>query len=306
MNKKLLFSFSLLFCFFPLFSQVTFNGNGNSGFGGTIGESTLQINDDGTTITFTLTKGLNDTFSNALVLYLDTTAGGRNAIDSNVNDNADGLRTAISNGDSSGFNSTITFPAGFEADYAIALDQGFGGYWIIPATGAIGNNGLTYQDTVNLNPTGNPSSTTFTFDIDWSELGLTNGDSFTFVGFYVSTTAYNSDEGFGDGITPGTAGSDAVTFTSVLEYPSGNVLSNQNFMAGTESANYVNNKLYLNGLQGKVEIKVYDVLGKLIMDNNYLVNSNNFSTSLDLPKNQLHIVMVESNDFKKVLKVISQ
>lgn len=306
MTKKLLFTFSLLLLTLFSFSQVTFSGNGNTGFGGTIGESTLLISDDGTTITFVLTKGLNDVLSNVLVLYIDSTIGGRNAIDTDVNDNADGLRTAISNGDSSGFNSNITFPSGFEADYAIALDQGFGGLWQIPASGAIGNNGLIYLDSINLNPTNNSSSATFSFDIDWSELGITNSDSFTFVGFYVSTTAYNSDEGFGGGISPGTVGNTPVTFTSALEYPSGNVLSDNLNDTNAPSTSFIKNRLFLNNLQGKIVVKVYDVLGKLIVDKGFMVNTNNHSITLDLPKNQLHILMVEGKNFIKVFKAISQ
>lgn len=306
MKTKLLLGFSLLFCTSLIFSQVTFSGNGNSGFGGPIGGSTLEINDDGTTITFTLTKGAGD-FNDALVLYLDTKTGGRNVIDSQVNDTQDGLRTAISNGDSGGFASVITFPVNFEVDYAIALDQNFAGLWEIPATGTIGANGLNYVNEANLNlsPTGTNTSPTYTFSLDWSNLGLTNTDSFTFVGVYVSTTAYNSDEGFGDGISPGTIAGDAITFTSVLEYPSGNVLSNDGFSRNVANVNFANNKLYLKNLQGQVNIRVFDVLGKLLLEKSVISNTDLYSIPLDLPKNQLHILAVESNNYKKVLKVIA-
>lgn len=69
---------------------------------------------------------------------------------------------------------------------------------------------------------------------------------------------------------------------------------------------YNNNSLYIYGYQGKVSIKAFDVIGKLILNRDNIQISNSYSTELDLPKNQLSIVLIEGNNFKKVLKIISK
>lgn len=69
---------------------------------------------------------------------------------------------------------------------------------------------------------------------------------------------------------------------------------------------YANNSLNINGYQGKANIKAYDVLGKMILNKEDIQISSSFSTELNLPKNQLFIVVIESNTFKKVLKIISK
>src|SRR2546430_12528912 len=54
---------------------ATYSGNGNSGFGGAIGNGSLSLTDDGTTVSGTVTKGAG-TFDNALVLYVVSVRGG--------------------------------------------------------------------------------------------------------------------------------------------------------------------------------------------------------------------------------------
>ena len=297
--KKLYLAFLTGLVALPLsFGQVTFNGNGFTGFGGPIGQSTMDINDDGTTITFTITKGPNN-FNDALVLYFDTGVSGRAAIDGDVNDNGDPLRTAISNAGTSP--SIVTFPLFFEASHAIALNASYAGLWSIPSSGYTDN--LTH-----INSVGTPPLTTdpiITFSMDWSDIGLTNSDSFSFVGLYLSTSAWNSDEGYGDGITPGSFGGDAVNYTSAFEYPSGNTLNLNNTITNKANMTFFNNKLNINSFSGKATITVYDVLGRNLHSGNYHID-NNFELQLDLPKNQVYIVVMEGNNTKQTLKVISK
>ncbi|TKS57456.1 hypothetical protein [Mesohalobacter halotolerans] len=196
-------------------AQTTYNGNGNSGFGDVIGSSTLEFDDDGPSITGTFTKGVGD-FNDAMVIYISTGTAGRSVIDSNVNDQGDPLRRAISSAGTDA--SDITFPAGFEATYAIAIDTGFGGLWSIPNSGTIGDNGLNFVSAV-----GNPSSntqTSFSFAFDWSDIGLVTNDKFEFVITYLNSgNGFLSDEGYGDGLPTGNPGSGNVTFTSFRNYP---------------------------------------------------------------------------------------
>ncbi|MGB2087343.1 MAG: hypothetical protein ACPHVL_01770, partial [Psychroflexus salarius] len=213
--KHLLLFLSLIVSFYG-FSQTTYSGNGNSGFGGPIGGSTLEFDDDGTTITGTFTKGAGG-FNDAMVIYISTGAAGRSIINADVNDQADDNRRAISS--AGGNASDISFPSGFEATHAVSiLNSTFGGLWSIPATGTIGNNGLTYVDAVG-EPTNNTDAS-FTFSFDWSEIGLTSSDSFEFIVVYMNGgNGFLSDEAYGDGIASGNPGSANVTFTSFRNYP---------------------------------------------------------------------------------------
>src|SRR5882762_4062004 len=172
---------------------ATYSGNGNSGFGGPIGLGSLTLTDNGTTVSGTVNKGPNG-FNDVLVLYIDSTVGGF-ADTSGFADGADGLRKAISGFDGGANRSVMTF-GGMSPDYAIALgpaSDGFGGLWQL-ANG--GNNSLNFVTSVNLNPTGNANSPTYTFSFNVSQIGLTpnSGATFLMLGTYISDSGYRSDE----------------------------------------------------------------------------------------------------------------
>lgn len=171
-----------------------FPGNSSNGFGGAIGEGILTLSDDGTTLTGVITKG-SGAFNDNFVLYIDSQSGGFTST-SGFADGADALRRAISGFDGGSNRSTLTFPDGFTADYAIALGPSganFGGLWSL-ANG--GSNSLAFVSSVNLSPTGNAGSDTYTFSLPVSLLGLTanSGASFKILGTYISSTGYRSDE----------------------------------------------------------------------------------------------------------------
>ncbi len=171
---------------------TTYSGNGNTGFGGAVGESSLGITDSGGNLHFTLTLGAAATSlgGNDIVFYIDSQAGGFGDT-SGFTDTSDGGRTATS-GENAGNPSrtTATFPAGFNADFALTVGDTFGvvfglvngGTFTVPANGVS-----------NFNHTGG----TYTFDVGLSSLGLTQGQSFKFLGSLISETAFRSDEGYG-------------------------------------------------------------------------------------------------------------
>ena len=173
---------------------ATYSGNGNSGFGGPIGLGSLTLTDDGTTVSGTVNKGPNG-FNDVLVIYLNSTGGGF-ADTSGFADGADGLRKAISGFDGGANRSLLTMPGGFLPDYAIALgpsSDNFGGLWQL-ANG--GGNSLNFVASVNLNPTGNNNSPTYTFSFNVSQIGLTpnSGATFGLLGTYISNNGFRSDE----------------------------------------------------------------------------------------------------------------
>src|SRR5437879_3883968 len=72
-------------------------------------------------------------------------------------------------------------------------NENFGGLWQLANGGA---NSLNFVSSVNLNPTGNNNSATYTFSFNVSQLGLTpnTGAMFALFGTYISNTGFRSDE----------------------------------------------------------------------------------------------------------------
>ncbi len=188
MIKKIAFSLFLAATSAAL-AQTTYNGNGGTTFGGTVGNGSLTLTQSGSTINGTLTTG--GSFNDGLVLYIDSVAGGATQISSaaGFTDVADQNRAAITD---DGGQATINLP--IAADFAIALSPvqgGFGGMWSL-------SNGmnLPFVTSVNLLPL-NATGPTYTFSFDLSNLGLTPGQSFNFVADYLnSTSGFISNEGF--------------------------------------------------------------------------------------------------------------
>lgn len=225
MNRKPLFTGSLIVAItggLALLApgQSTYLGNGDTGFGGSIGNGSLTLSNNATTLFGTLTTGAS--IDNALVLYIDSAPGGFSST-AGFNDSGDQLRSAISgytatgNGGGSG-QSVLTFAAGFAPNYAIALqpDNGvnFGGVWGLANGGA---NSLPYIDSANLNPTGTDAQGTYTFSLPLSDIGVTLGQTFELFGTLVSDTGYRSTEAIA-GNDSGTQGWNPFTQTSFATY----------------------------------------------------------------------------------------
>lgn len=181
----------------PALAQTNYSGNGGTSFGGAIGQGSLSLSSDGTTITGTLTKGVSGNFNDVFVIYIDSTAGGFSDT-STFADGQDGLRKAISGFDGGTNRSLLTMPSLFQADFALALgpaSDSFGGLFQLAAGG---NNSLNFVTSANLTPLTN-SSATYTFSISVASLGLTpnTASTFKFFGTYISNTGYRSNESIG-------------------------------------------------------------------------------------------------------------
>lgn len=293
--KKLYILTLIIYLFFngSALAQVVYNGNGNTGFGGTLGGSTLTINDNGTTISFDFARG-GSNLDNAIVIYIDSKTGGFNNT-SGFTDDSDGLRSAISSFKSGNGGATITFPAGFEADYAIAFDAGFAGIWELVNGGS-----HAYINSANLSPTNVNANANHLFDADFSEIGAT--DTFDFVVTYISTTAYLSNEVIGDtssiiddgsGTNPGFSGS--ITFSNSRTYTSStlgvNNLKKSNVTLRLYSSD--NNTLHINGLDNRsYELSIYDTLGRVV--NNIL--SNNSKTDISFIQKGVYFAALKLED----------
>ena len=192
---------------------TSYSGNGNTGFGGAIGNGTLTLSDDGTNISGTLTVG--GSMNDVLVLYIQTGPGGFTNT-SGFNDQGDSCRQAISGVSASG-RSLLTFASGFQPNYAIALAPaaaGTGGLWQL-ANG--GNNSLVYLGSVNLVPLNNTGPYTFSFPA--ALIGMIPGVRSTIqvFGTYVRTDGYRSTEAIAGNLT-GAQGWNPFTQTAYADY----------------------------------------------------------------------------------------
>lgn len=203
-----------------------FQGNGDTGFGGAVGAGVLTLDDDGSNVTGNFTRGPGD-FDDTLVLFIDSVPGGF-ANTSGFGDGANGLLRSISGFDGGANRSTLTFPEGFEADYAIAIgpaNESAGGLWEL-ADG--GDDSMTFVADVALDPTGDADANHYSFTFSVSDLGLApgSGASFRLIGSYVRNDGFRSGEALPGDVT-GTEGWFPFTATSSdLHATRGPVVSN--------------------------------------------------------------------------------
>ena len=189
-------------------TPVTLSGNGNTGFGGPVGNGNLVISNSPSTITFSLNSA-SSLGGNDLVLYLDSVPGGFSST-AGFNDAGDGGRSAVSgytatgNGGGPG-QSVLTFASGFAPNYAIDFGNSFAGLFGL-ANG--GNNSLNF-----ITGTAQSGSAPYTLTIPLSDLGITAGQSLEAFGTLVSETGYRSSEAIAGNDT-GTQGWNPYTQTS--------------------------------------------------------------------------------------------
>lgn len=204
----------------PLAAQAqtsqTYQGNGMTGFGGTLGNGSLSVTSTQTSatdgsITFTFISPSGGGLpSNDVVIYIDSVAGGL-ADTSSLVDNGDAGREAISGFNANNTNvapqgptrTQVNFAQGFGADYAISFENTvFNGLFSVPSPGNTFLNFVTGQGANQ--GTNGADSITFTD----AQIGLTPGQSFSFVGTLIDpNSAYRSNETIGTSLTvPGMAG----------------------------------------------------------------------------------------------------
>jgi len=201
------------------FANATiYPGNGANGFGGAVGTGNLTITDTDAGMNVTLNRGAGS-LNDVLVIYLDTVPGG--FIDNTtLGDNGDGARTAIS-GTNNGNPSKTLVNLPFGADYAIAIENGFIGVFGLAAGG---NNSLNFQ--FGQSQSGNNNDASFTINMtaaQMAQIGLTagSGQTFNFVGTYISPSAYRSNETIGTSVTVPGDGAGNAGFSNPQTFPQG-------------------------------------------------------------------------------------
>lgn len=199
---------------------AVYGGNGDTSFGGAIGGGTLEFTNDATTLYGTLTKGPGD-FTNVLVLYIDNGTGGFSDT-SGFNDASDGLRRAVSGTDGPGTTSLLTFtnaPIPFSPSYAIALGPASDSSGRIFRLANGGGGSMNDIGSANLSPLGTGTSAIYTFSFPITQIGVLPyaGETFRFLGTYISDKGYRSSETVGGNVS-GVPGWNPFTTTDVASY----------------------------------------------------------------------------------------
>ncbi|MEM5563975.1 lamin tail domain-containing protein [Psychroserpens sp. AS72] len=194
----------------------TFVGNGLNGFGGVLGNGTLEVCAvSGTTIDFTYTRGTDD-FNDYMVIYIDSQSGGITDT-ANLTDTGDDGRKAISGFDGTN-RSTLSFPPGFEPDFAISMNNNFAGLFEIVESGS-----HTFIQDAVLSPTATNNAATYTFNIDFANINSSpNAESLNVLATYLNPSgAFRSNEAIGRMNTVGNPGANPVGMDTYYQSNSG-------------------------------------------------------------------------------------
>jgi hypothetical protein len=223
-------------------AAITVNGNTNTGFGGVVGNGSLNVSDDGTNLTFTFNRG-TDNFNDFLVIYFDSVTGGATSLPTSgdVGDPFSGRRAIVNE-----FGSGITFPTLFDSDFAFALrsNGSFSNHLFTTPSGANANT-LDFVNTYAVSNFGSNSASAYSWSIPVTALGLTpnSGETFEFVTTYLNPlggagndATFRSNEAFGYSMGGANPGFDSVTVPSSISYtiipePSAALLGGLGFLA---------------------------------------------------------------------------
>jgi hypothetical protein len=218
-TPKFLIALAIFTAFTLSVRGTNYAGNGATGFGGPVGTGSLDISDTASSLTMTFNRG-SGAMNDVLVLYLDTQTGGFTD-NSTFSDNGDGGRTAISGANNSNPSRTaVNLP--FAADYAIAIQNGFIGVFGL-ASG--GDNSLNYL--FGQSQSGNNLDSSYSISMTPAQMamiGLTpgSGQTFSFVGTLISTSAYRSNETIGNSVTVAGDGSGNAGFNNSQTFSAAN------------------------------------------------------------------------------------
>lgn len=185
---------------------VGFSSGINSGFGDVAGLGSRLYVDSSIAggLNFGFAKGAgNFQVNHALVIYIDSVAGGFSST-SSLTDTGDRGRRAVSGYDGTN-RATLSFATGFEADYAITLEPGYAGLWTLK-TG-------TYNAPLSANQSNNSSQ--WELNLTLANIGLVPGGSFKYIATYLDIdSAYRSNEFHGVASFGSNPGWSSVSLTS--------------------------------------------------------------------------------------------
>lgn len=209
----------------PLHAAMTYNGNAATGFGGPIGNGSLNITDDGTNLTFTFNRGTSGNFNDFLVIYFDSQAGGAASLPTSgeIGSPFVGRRAIVNE-----FGSGLTFPTAFTSDYGFALkSNGSASNHLFTTPSGASANTVGFVSNPTVSNFGNTAASSYSWSIPVTSLGMTanSGATFKFVSTYLNPSdgggadaTFRSNEAFGASLGGSNPGFSSLTFPSSLSY----------------------------------------------------------------------------------------
>jgi hypothetical protein len=196
-------------------SAALYYGNGQPADGAVSG-GTLQLTDNGTTVSATFTRGPGS-FADNLVIFVDSVSGGFSST-SGFADKSSVLARNVSgiNADASA-RSVATFASGFAADYAVAVGyDNYNGAVYRLANG--GDESLQFLGNVVLTPHDSQTSSSYAFSFSLSDIGLPSGSGnyFRFESSYLTSLGSRTLQSFES--LSGSAGYNPVSFGNYSSY----------------------------------------------------------------------------------------
>lgn len=178
----------------------SYNGNGKSGFDGSVGGGKLSVTDTPDSLIFTLEKG-SGPFDSVLVLYLDVVVSNPfsyHALStSDFNGYTDKYKAAaVGATTTAGQNAVLNFPSDFHPNVAVAFDNEGG--QVFNFANILGNITVNDGATFTVAPSGTNSAPVYTVGESKTKLGVTGNVSFKFIGTYIGPNASRSNEGFAE------------------------------------------------------------------------------------------------------------
>lgn len=185
------------------------------GIGGPVANGTLRMSNNVSTVTAGFYKGPGSSFTDSLVMFIDTAPGVGITTTGGLTNKANTQQIVISGNGVQ--RSTANFAPDFEADYAIVVSVNYGSAIYKIVTDSTGPN-LQLVRTITLAPPGEPNAPIYTWSFDWADIGLPRGNTnfFKFETSLVISSGSRMFQSF-EGIT-GTSGFNTITFTNYDTY----------------------------------------------------------------------------------------
>ena len=191
-------------------SAQTYQGNGNSGFGGPLGNGTLTVTDDATagTVTFSLATGTGGGFNDIGFFF----ATGHANLTGDATDG--GNRVVTGYNGIAGDKATVNFAAGFQANFGLDLNGGgtpFATLYSISST----TNSVAYVSSPAVT---NATGGIYSFTLTDAALGIVAGQSVNFVAYLLNPNSADTNGNNADYLSNETLGASNLGIGATLTF----------------------------------------------------------------------------------------
>ncbi|MGB6267430.1 MAG: hypothetical protein WBF67_00340 [Olleya sp.] len=173
------------------------------------------------------------------------------------------------------------------------LDTPSGGFQGTPAFGDLASQPQLTLVTTDTDVNAGPNTYSVTINLAQFYTGVADG-----------TTVYGFNLLFQNEFGGGGNNQSADLYIDLVDAPKNSTLSTQETSKTAFSAKMIDNQLLISNYNGKANIIAYNILGKEILRISNLEVNTTLRKTLNLPKNQISIVVIETTKSRHSLKVV--